>query len=195
MLTEDTLSNAHEHAYSALTAAAQALEGPGTPTLADFKDARDLAKSAHETLDSAYKLLSKGIHHVIDGEGDEETKLFKPNGEPQPEADLTAAPAEEPAPAPEPDLTLPALGCDGVMDAEIVDPEGEGEGEEGNGGEEVPVDALDDLTAKARELVVADGKVTTKSLRAAFSISYGKAKAIMDRLIAEGLIDEKGEAL
>lgn len=154
------MSNAHEHAYSALTAAAQALEGPGTPTLADFKDARDLAKSAHETLDSAYKLLSKGIHHVIDGKGDEETKLFKPNGEPQPEADLTVPPAEE-----------------------------------RDGGEEAPGDALDDITAKARELLVADGKVTTKSLRAAFSIGYEKANTIMDRLITEGLIDEKGEAL
>ena len=57
---EDTLGNAHEHAYSALTAAAQALEGPGIPMLADFKDAYEKAKTIIDRLISEGLIDEKG---------------------------------------------------------------------------------------------------------------------------------------
>lgn len=70
------MSNAHQHALYSLKAAATCLLKDGTPTLQDFKNARELAKSATITLDSAVKLLEKGIHSVVSIDEEEGTTLF-----------------------------------------------------------------------------------------------------------------------
>jgi exonuclease VII small subunit len=106
------MSTAHEHARLAMKAGVKALEGEDSPTLEDFKTARDLAKSAHETLKAACDLLSKGINQVM--EEDEE--------EPKPD---TSAPLfqEDGQPVPVADLSVPALGfTPQSTDAELVDP-------------------------------------------------------------------------
>ena len=110
------MSTAHEHARLALKAGAKALEGDQPPTLEDFKTARDLAKSAHETLKAGCDLLAKGINQVMDEDHAEEVTpptppaMFSEDGQPVPEADLTR-PAIVCAPYPAPDW----------MDVEVVD--------------------------------------------------------------------------
>jgi hypothetical protein len=98
----------------AMRAAVKALEGEAPPTLEDFKAARDLAKSAFETLKASYDLLSKGINQVMEDEveappASPSAPLFTEEGHPRPEADLS----------------IPALLCkpypeEGALDVEIV---------------------------------------------------------------------------
>jgi DNA segregation ATPase FtsK/SpoIIIE-like protein len=178
------------------------------PTLADFKEARDLAKSAHETLDASVKLLSKGIYHVIDV-NDGKTPLFDGDGNPRPEAEVPNPDLAAPAPTPEADLTVPALGCapreDGAIDVEIVegsvsdlaDVEDVDELAEGiPPADDAPVVTESDrLFEAAKTRARETGKTSTKAIRAEFSVGYEKAKAIMERLFAEGIINEGGEVI
>ena len=201
------MSNAQESAIACLESAAAMLR-PGPPTLADFKEARDLAKSGYETLKASYDLLSKGIRTVIEEEEQEEAPLFKGNGEPTPQADVTAGDegAEESAPEP-----LPTIGYfdTGVMDAEIV---GDGDlvvnGENGNLDSEAISSVVEDeaespnpqtedeiiagLVDKARAIVSGTNKITTREIEKALSVHRSLAKTIMDALEAEGTIDSEG---
>jgi exonuclease VII small subunit len=104
------MSTAHEHARLAMKAGVKALEGEDSPTLEDFKTARDLAKSAHETLKAACDLLSKGINQVM--EEDEE--------EPAPDAAPPLFDGEG-QPVPAADLSVPTLGfTPQTVDAEVI---------------------------------------------------------------------------
>lgn len=108
------MSTALEHARMAMKAAVKALEGDASPTLEDVRTARDLAKSAHETLKAGYDLLSKGINQVMQ---DEDPAPSAP--EPPPMFD------EHGAATPEADLTVPSIRCapypdHDAMDVEIV---------------------------------------------------------------------------
>ena len=108
--------NALAKALQALAAASTALEHTAKPSLKDVEDAKDQAKSAHEILDAAHKLLKRGIYAVADAPTQGEP-LFDGDGGP---ARGTAETKYEFATDAAGELT-----CNGqpVMDAEVIERE------------------------------------------------------------------------